>query len=159
MSSLPLDLPKSQLSCNLYKTILIEIVEEWRAKHTTNEKKFPNKTLKTGAICINWLFFRRYYFPVTSCPERLITGQNLAWVPGVSGEKGKDGSEKGRHRESSFPFSPFPLPHLNLFSPSPLGRPDTQASQSPDFSARRRRPNLHSNNRRSVSNNRQALLS
>ena len=28
---------------------------------------------------------------------------------------------------SSFPFSPFPLPHLNLFSPSPLGRPDTQA--------------------------------
>ena len=31
--------------------------------------------------------------------------------------------------------------------------------QSPDFSARRRRPNLHSNHRRSVSNNRQALLS
>ena len=31
--------------------------------------------------------------------------------------------------------------------------------QSPDFSARRRRPNLHSNHRRSVSNNRQALFS
>ena len=36
----------------------------------------------------------------------------IAWVSGVSGEKEKDGSEKGR----------------NLLSPSPLGRPDTQAS-------------------------------
>ena len=34
----------------------------------------------------------------------------LAWASGVSGEKGKDGSEK------------------NFLSPSPLGRPDTQAT-------------------------------
>ena len=33
------------------------------------------------------------------------------------------------------------------------------SGQSPDFSGRRRRPNLHSNHRRSVSNNREALLS
>ena len=72
MSRLPLDSPKSQLSCNLYKTISIEIVEEWRAKYTTNKKKFPNKTLKNEAICINRLFFGRYCFLVTLCPGSLI---------------------------------------------------------------------------------------
>ena len=40
-----------------------------------------------------------------------------------------------------------------------ISKPKSITGQSPDFSARRRRPNLHSNHRRSVSNNRQALLS
>ena len=38
----------------------------------------------------------------------------IAWVSGVSGEKGKNGSEKGREKK-------------NLLSPNPVGRPDTQA--------------------------------
>ena len=52
---------------------------------------------------------------------------DLAWVSGVSGEKGKDGSEK------------------NLLSPSPLGRPDTQATlDSPEWQ------NLHINHKETL---------
>ena len=45
-----------------------------------------------------------------------LAREMIAWVSGVSGEKEKDGSEKGR----------------SLLSPSPLGRPDTQASPRND---------------------------
>ena len=38
-------------------------------------------------------------------------------------------------RETSFLFSPSPSPTSNLLSPSPLGRPDTQATK-----AREKRP-------------------
>ena len=48
-------------------------------------------------------------------------------------------------------YKAYVLPHIEYCCPI--------TGQSPDFNARRRRPNLHSNHRRSVSNNRQALLS
>ena len=51
--------------------------------------------------------------------------RSLAWVSGVSGEKGKNGSEKGREvkERNSFLFSPSPLPHLK----SPLPQPRRKA--------------------------------
>ena len=42
----------------------------------------------------------------------------LAWVSGVSGEKRKDGSEKGRElKERNFLFSPLPPPPSKISSP------------------------------------------
>ena len=51
-----------------------------------------------------------------------IYGILVTWVSGVSGEKGKDGSEKGRELKERNFLSLLPLSH------SPLRRPDTQAS-------------------------------
>ena len=39
-----------------------------------------------------------------------VSAMHVAWVSGVSGEKGKDGSEKGRELKERNFLSLFPLP-------------------------------------------------
>ena len=69
----------------------------------------PNYTeLRSSDFCHKTLYL--FAFWVTN---------SLAWVSGVSGEKGKDGSKKGRElKEKNFlSLLPSPLPHLK--SPLP----------------------------------------
>ena len=60
-----------------------------------------------------------------------LSGERLAWVSGVSGGKGEGEKRKREGAKGEEPSSPSPLPLLTspLLSPSPLGRPDTQANE------------------------------
>ena len=66
-------------------------------------KKKEKQTTEFTSVTYVWSWLREL--------KELQISYSLAWVSGVSGEKGKHGSE-------------------NLHSPSPLGRPDTQATYS-----------------------------
>lgn len=95
---------------------------------------------------------------ILSEPKTRILSESESRILSESKPSSKKPDSFSASHPDSFSASQLDLSsasHPNLFSASqPI-----ITGQSPDFSARRRRPNLHSNHRRSVSNNRQALLS
>ena len=77
-------------------------------------------------VVVSSLSIRRFW----GKGERWKRKKERAEVSGVSEGKGKDGSEKRRElKERNLSLLPLPPPpSKNLLSPSPSGRPDTQAT-------------------------------
>ena len=90
-------------------TMLFSGLGYWNRYLLIGHSSVNKKSLQSSAVSLDFDFLANLKRALLCLSLRsgIFFRLKVAWVSGVSGEKGKDGSEKGREVS----FSPFPLPH------------------------------------------------
>ena len=124
----------SQSTLHLWPGNATHTVPHWKANHDFDTLSSSLLELMTASDSeVEWKTWFLYWLSIHKAQPNLYVGATclgrkiFAAILSIRCFWGVGGSEK-RKREKA---PPSPLPILNLLSPSPLGRPDTQAILSP----------------------------